>query len=423
MFLRYMDDKKKISPLLAVFITAFIDMLGIGIIIPISPALILNGSSSILPPDVSDHARHIIYGFFAATYPFFQFFGAPILGTLADRHGRKKILQISLLGTFIGYVLFAYAIYTHQIWLLFISRALPGFTGGNISIVLAAMADISKPEEKAKNFGIVGMAFGLGFILGPALGGVLSDSHNVSWFNAATPLCFTALLTLINIFYVYRQFPNTFKPVANRELTLMAGIHNLQKAFRLINMRVILLTMFLYSFGWSFFMQFNQIYLIEKFHFTQNQIAMLFAYIGVWIALTQGLLTRYIGKKVAPPEVLKVSLFGLAAIVVILLLPNQVYLLYLLNPFVAIFQGLTQPNLTSIVSSLASKDTQGEMLGIQQSIQSFAFAVPPVIAGFLLNFDVSLPMVVSSLMTVLAWGVFTFIFKESAKSTVHVAVE
>ena len=167
--------KKKVSPILAVFITVFIDMLGIGIIIPITPNLFLNPAQSILPPEFSEHSRNILYGFFAATYPFFQFFGAPILGTLADRFGRRKILQISLVGTFIGYVLFAFAIQSKLIWLLFLSRARPGCTGGNISIALAALADVSKPEEKAKNFGLVGMAFGLGFILGPTLGGILSS--------------------------------------------------------------------------------------------------------------------------------------------------------------------------------------------------------------------------------------------------------
>ena len=418
-----MTEKKKISPILAIFITVFIDMLGIGIIIPITPNLFLSPEHSILSPEISQHTRNILYGFLAATFPFFQFFGAPILGTLADKHGRKRILQITLVGTFIGYVLFAVAIHLKLVGLLFFSRALPGFMGGNIAIALAALADVSKPEDKAKNFGIVGMAFGLGFILGPALGGFLSDSTLVSWFNAATPLCFTALLTLVNMFYVYKQFPNTFTPTETKELTLFAGINNLKRAIGLVNMRVILLTIFLQAFGWSFFMQFNQIYLLQKFHFSIRQIGILFGYIGIWIAITQGGITRQVAKRFAPPEVLKFSLFGLAAAILIILLPREPYLFYFVNPFVAIFQGLTQPNQTSIVSSLASKENQGEILGIQQSLQSFAFTVPPIIAGFLLNFDIHLPMIFAAVMTLLAGLVFFFWFKESNASPVHVAVE
>ncbi len=417
------NGKKQISPLLAVFITVFIDMLGIGIIIPITPNLFLNPAQSILPPEMAEHTRNIMYGFFAATFPFFQFFGAPILGTLADRFGRKRILQISLIGTFVGYALFAYAIHTKLLWLLFVSRAIPGFMGGNISIALAALADVSKPEEKAKNFGIVGMAFGLGFILGPTLGGILSSPSIVSWFNPSTPLVFTAFLTVVNMIYVYKQFPETFVPVETKELTIFAGIHNLRKAIRMENMRVILLTIFFQAFGWSFFMQFNQVYLIHKFHFTNAQIGMLFGYIGIWIAITQGGITRQVAKRLAPSKVLRFSLFGLAMAILIVLVPDQPYLLYFCNPFIAIFQGLTQPNQTSIVSSLASKDSQGEMLGIQQSMQSFAFTIPPIIAGFLLNFDVRLPMIVAAAMTLLAGLVFFFAFNAEVAPVISTVIE
>lgn len=418
-----MNEPKKISPLLAIFITVFIDMVGIGIIIPITPSLFLNPAHSILPADFSHQTRNILYGFMAATFPFFQFFGAPILGTLADRYGRKRILQISLVGTFIGYVLFAMAIHLKLVGLLFFARALPGFMGGNISIALAALADVSKPEEKAKNFGLIGMAFGLGFILGPALGGFLASPDVISWFNPSTPLWFTALLTLVNMFYVSKQFPKTFTPGTAKEPTLLAGFHNLQKAFKLVNMRVILLTIFLQAFGWSFFMQFNQVYLLEKFRFTEKELGMVFGYIGIWVAITQGFIMRKLATRFAPPAILRLSIIGLSVAILIVLLPHQAWMLYLVNPLVAIFQGLTQPNQTSIVSSLASKENQGEILGIQQSLQSFAFTVPPILAGFMLNVDVRLPMVVAALFTLLAWLVFFFGFKTSEKSTVGVAVE
>ncbi len=418
-----MAEKKKISPILAIFITVFIDMVGIGIIIPITPGLFLNPDHSILSPEISQYTRNILYGFLAATFPFFQFFGAPILGTLADRFGRKRILQITLIGTFVGYVLFAFAIHLKLVWLLFFARALPGFMGGNISIALAALADVSKPDEKAKNFGIIGMAFGLGFIIGPTMGGLLSSHDMVSWFNAATPLYFTAFLTLVNMIYVYKQFPETFIPVASTQPSLLTGFRNLRKAIGLVNMRVILLTIFLQALGWSFFMQFNQVYLLQKFQFNSRQIGMVFGYLGIWVIITQGGITRQLAKRFAPPQILKWSLIGLAIAILLVLVPQQPYLLYLVNPFVAIFQGLTQPNQTSIVSSLGSSENQGEILGIQQSLQSFAYTVPPIIAGFLLNFDVRLPIIVASLMTLAGWMIFFFYFKTSHQSVVEVAVE
>lgn len=406
-----MSEKKRLNPTVAVFITIFIDLLGVGIIIPVFAPLIIENNHGIMPAGTSEATRNLVYGILTATFPFFQFFGAPILGTLADKYGRKKILQYSLIGTFVGYVLFALSIHFNILWLLFIARAIPGFMGGNISIVTASLADISKPEERAKNFGLIGMAFGMGFILGPFLGGVLSSSDTCRYFDYSTPMWFTALLTLVNMVYVRKQFPETFKPSAQGKVSLLTGINNVKKAFGLVNMRVILLTVFLQSFAFSFFMQFNQVYLIKKFRFDEKQIGILFGYIGLWIAFTQGVILRQVTKRLAPPQILRFSLMGLAFAILAILWPTQAWMLYLINPFMAIFQGLTQPNQTSIVSTLTPPENQGEMLGIQQSVTSLAFIFPPLIAGVIVSIDYRLPLVVSALVMLLAWANFYFRFE------------
>jgi DHA1 family tetracycline resistance protein-like MFS transporter len=406
-----MATKPKINPTLAVFITVFIDLLGVGIIIPVFAPLIIENSHGILPASFTESQRNLLYGVLTATFPFFQFFGAPILGTLADKYGRKRILQFSLMGTFIGYVLFALSIHYNILWMLFIARAIPGFMGGNISIVTAALADISKPEERAKNFGLIGMAFGMGFILGPFLGGILSSKEVCSWFNYSTPLWFTSLLTAINIYYVRNQFPETFKPSARGKVSLLTGIKNVQRAFHLVNMRVILLTVFLQSFAFSFFMQFNQVFLLKKFHFTEKQIGILFGYIGLWITITQGIIIRKVARHFLPSQILRISLLGLAVAIVLILLPSEAWMLYLVNPFIAIFQGISQPNQTSIVSTLTPPESQGEILGIQQSIASLAFTIPPLIAGLIVSFDFRLPLIASAVIMLLAWANFFFRFE------------
>lgn len=397
----------KSNPILAVFITVFIDMLGVGIIIPIFAPLIVRNEYGLMPLATSEATRNLTYGVLSATFAIFQFFGAPILGGLADKYGRKKILRFSLFGTFVGYVLFALAVHYRLLWLVFIARALPGFMGGNISIVLASLADISDPKDRAKNFGLVGMAFGLGFILGPFIGGTLGK------IDLALPLWCTAALTLLNIVLVIIQFPETFVPSGNGTVSLLTGIRNVKRALKMKELDVVFLTLFLQAFGFSFFMQFFQVYLIKQFDFSQVQIGQMFGYIGIWIAITQGGITRLVSKRFSSPQILQFTLLGLSLSLWLILGPSALWMLFVTQPLVALFQGLSQPNLTSIVSVLTPKDTQGEILGIQQSVQSLAFAIPPIIAGVVVSIDVRLPIFLAGLSIFIAWLVFVFGFRSA----------
>lgn len=397
----------KRNPILAVFITVFIDMLGVGIIIPIFAPLIVRNEYGLMPLATSEATRNLTYGVLSATFAIFQFFGAPILGGLADKYGRKKILRFSLFGTFVGYVLFALAVHYRLLWLVFIARALPGFMGGNISIVLASLADISDPKDRAKNFGLVGMAFGLGFILGPFIGGTLGK------IDLALPLWCTAALTLLNIVLVIIQFPETFVPSGSGTVSLLTGIRNVKRALKMKELDVVFLTLFLQAFGFSFFMQFFQVYLIKQFDFSQVQIGQMFGYIGIWIAITQGGITRLVSKRFSSPQILQFTLLGLSLSLWLILGPSALWMLFVTQPMVALFQGLSQPNLTSIVSVLTPKDTQGEILGIQQSVQSLAFAIPPIIAGVVVSIDVRMPIFLAGLSIFIAWLVFVFGFRSA----------
>ncbi|MGB7473517.1 MFS transporter [Trichococcus sp.] len=403
----------KVNPILPIFFTVFIDLLGLGIIIPILPAVILNPMAGLLPMDYDFSLRTIIYGFLIASYPLMQFFGAPMLGAFADRMGRRKILLASLLGTLVGYLLFAIGILTQNIWLLFIGRAIDGFTGGNISIAQSAIADISDASNRAKNFGLVGMAFGLGFVIGPYLGGKLSDPSILSWFDFATPFWFAAVLTAINILMVLKRFPETLKNKKTGRIDPLAGIKNIRKAFEIKEMRTIFAVIFLLTVGFNFFTQFFQVFLVGKFQFNQSQIGDLFAYMGIWIAVAQGAFLRPLSKRFSPMKILSVSSILLAATFPFLLLPDQAGWIYVIIPFIAIFQGLTQPNSTAIVSSMSDRSSQGEILGINQSIVSMAQALPPILAAFLTTININLPTLFAAGSTLAAWIVFVFVFKRS----------
>ena len=408
--------KNKKFVMLPIFFTVFLDLLGLGIVIPILPAVLLDPRSAVLPFSYDFSTRTLIYGFLIASYPLAQFFGAPILGSLADQKGRKKLLTISLLGTLLGYILFALGIMYNNIYLLFIGRILDGFTGGNISIAQSSIADISTPETKSRNFGLIGMAFGLGFIIGPYIGGKLADPSIISWFSYATPFWLSVILTSINILLVLLYFPETLVNISvASKVSILTGFKNIKKAFTYKDLRTMFLVGFLLTVGFNFFTQFFQVFLIGKFQFNQSKIGDLFAYMGIWIALSQGVFLRPLSKKYNPMSILSVCIILLALTFPLLLLPTKAIGIYLIIPFIAIFQGLTQPNSTAIISNLADKDRQGEILGINQSIMSLAQAIPPIIAGFITSISLNLPTIFAAGSTLVAWLVFRIFFIKQQK--------
>jgi len=404
---------KQKSLLVPIFLTVFIDMLGIGIIIPVLPALFFESSSDFFNGSLSYEDRSVIYGFLLAAFPVMQFFGAPILGALSDRYGRKPMLMISLAGTMVGYFLFAVALLNGNLWLLFFSRMLPGFTGGNISIVYSAIADISEGSERTKNFGFVGMAFGLGFILGPAIGGFLADETIVSWFNSSTPFWFTTLLTLLNIILVQLLFFETLQEKGTRAVSFLTGFRNIAYSFKMPNLRVIFAVSLLLTLGFAFFTQFFAVALIDKFSFSESDIGLFYAWVGIWLVITQGFLVPRLAKKYASSTLLKFTIFTLGASIFLVIFPNEVTWEYAIAPLIALSQGVSAPNLISVISNQASATQQGQILGINQSMQSFGAAIPPIIGGYLTAMDSLYPLIASAVVILLSWAVFVLFFRET----------
>jgi DHA1 family tetracycline resistance protein-like MFS transporter len=409
--------QKKFS-LLTIFLIVFIDMLGVGIIIPVIAPLFFS-PTGILPLGTSYETRAMLMGFLTASYPFAQFFGAPILGAMSDRFGRKPVLMASLSGTLVGYILFGFAVLTANIPLLFLSRMLDGFTGGNISVAMSTIADMTDKEHRAKNFGIVGMAFGLGFILGPYIGGKFADPNIVSWFNAATPFFFAAGLTGVNILMVIIRFSETLKKKIMTRISFTTGFRNIIKGFSMPNLRVMFTIVLLMTFGFTFFTQFFQVYLIEKFGYTSSQIGDVFAYIGLWIAFTQGFINRFISTRIPSHRVLRFTIIGLALTFPALLFPETTPVLLCVLPFVAIFQGLTQPNQNALISASAGAESQGEVMGINSSLQAFGQMIPPILAGFLITVDIRLPILVAGAFTFIAWLLYIIYFNEKRSRVFH----
>jgi DHA1 family tetracycline resistance protein-like MFS transporter len=358
------------------------------------------------------HHRTIIYALLVASFPLAQFFGAPYLGALADKIGRKKVLIYSLIGTAIGYVLFAVGIYYNLVWLLFVSRIVDGFSGGNIAIAFSSIADISTPETKTKNFGLIGAAFGLGFIIGPYIGGKLADPNIVSWFSYQTPYIVSAILAVINIFMVIYLYTETLGTPSTKPINIFQGFINLQNAFSAKASRTLFAVVFFSTLGFTMFTTFFVVFLSDRHQFTTSKIGDYFAFIGIFIAFTQGFLSRKLAH-ILPEKILKIVLLGLAAALVIVTVPDKIWILYLVSPLIALTQGMLGPNLQTLVSDSVGPEKQGEISGINQSVQSIAQALPPIIAAYLVSFGQSFALYGAAACTFIAWLVFVGFYRKS----------
>ena len=413
--------EKKALPI--VILTIFLDVLGVGILMPVLPQLIFRIFE---PAGYSYHTSLIILGWLTAIYPLMQFLSTPILGQLSDRYGRKSILGFSLFGTAIGYALFAIGIITKNIPLLFFARAMDGITGGNLSVARAVIADVSPPEKRTKNFGLIGAAFGFGFVMGPYIGarlaapnvsffGLLNTPH---WFGPAVPFWFTAILSVVNTLLVLFILPETHKHINTKlKMAWTKSIDNIRHAAAHPSLRIIFASEFLFWGGFTFFTTFFQILLIQKLGFKVNNVGDFFAYIGVCIALTQGLLTPRLAKRFTNRQILRVSIPGLGFALFLQTLPHNTTQLLMVAPFIALFNGLTMANISALVSLSADKKIQGEVLGIEASVQALAQAIPAIIAGYIAVLGVSVPVIVGG-SVVLAGGLVFNLFYRSAKTPV-----
>jgi DHA1 family tetracycline resistance protein-like MFS transporter len=392
----------------------FVDLVGISILFPIFPQLVTPGSPDVILPDGWTVAQgFILLGWLTAAYPLAQFLAAPILGQLSDKYGRKPVLIGSIIGTVLGYVLFAIGLATKNIPLLFASRILDGFTGGNISVAQAAVADISTAKNRAKNFGLIGMAFGLGFILGPYIGGKLADPSIVSWFNAATPFWFAAILSLFNIVLIALFLPETLKIKKTQRLDVTKPFHNIVDAFSKPGLRSVMPSSFLFTAGFTFFTTFFGVVLAQKFGFSPSSIGDYFAYVGLWIAISQGVIVGRVAKKYKDYQVLRVSLFITAfSLLGYALIPDGAFRwLFLVPPILATGNGLTMAFTSSIISRITPKELQGEALGINASVMALAQAFPAIIAGYVATVGLNVPIFVGSAIIGLAGISFWVFFK------------
>ena len=358
-----MASNKKSAAIGFIFITMLIDITGWGIIIPVIPKLI----KELIHGDISEAAKY--GGWLTFAYAITQFMFAPLIGNLSDKFGRRPIILISLFAFSMDYLLLAFA---PTITWLFIGRIIAGLTGASITTASAYIADVSTPENRAKNFGMIGAAFGLGFIIGPVIGGLLGQYGSRVPFYAAACLC------LLNFLYGYFILPESLSVDNRRNFNLkranpIGAFMNIRKRPSLYGLLFSLFLVYVASHSiqgnWSYFTMY-------KFHWDEKMVGISLGVIGLLVGLVQGVLIRWINPILGNEKsiyigldlyTLGLSLFAMATeswMVFVFLIP------YCLG-------GIAGPAMQAVISSKVDASEQGEIQGTLSSLMSASTIIGP----------------------------------------------
>lgn len=407
------EKQKKIFPVL--FGTLILDMVGIGMVIPLIPILFTDPSSpSFLLSGYSQSAQYFVAGSMIALFGLMQFIAAPILGELSDIFGRKRLLTVGVATLAVSQLLFGMGIKLASLPLLFFSRAVAGLAGANFSIAQASIADITAPKDRAKNFGIIGAAFGIGFILGPLLGGWIAKLAG----NASAPFWFAGALGALNVAFISFLLPETHvRKKEKRNFTLLKGIHNIREAFSDPDARPVYIASFLYMSGFSFFTSFIGILLVSRFSFSEASVGTFFAAVGAWVVVTQLVILRMMSKRFGELAILRYSLLSLAlGIALYPFMPSTAFL-YIFIPFLSIPQGLSMANMGALISKRVGAEKQGAALGINGSLLALSQGLIPILAGAFSGYiGIQAPFIAGAVFIVISWLVLFVLLKQNVNS-------
>lgn len=390
-----MHQSKTLSLWLVLFVI-FLDWMGIGLVYPMFSAMIFQPDSHLLDPQTSSTVRGWYLGILLAAMSIAQFFSSPILGSLSDQKGRKPLFLISLAIGIVGYVFSMLGVFAKSIIILIVARLFVGIAAGNAAVVGAAIADLSDKDSKTKNFGLYSMACGVGFTIGPFLGGRLSQT------SFSLPFLVGGLAVLLNFFLILFFFQETHHTRKSIPIRFDEGLRNVKKAFKIPGLRALFLTILIFAFGWSFFYEFIPVTWIAEYNFDASTIGLFYAYGAGFYAVSAGYLIRPIIKKYKNNVALFFALTSLGFVILLLIFPLNAIWIWIYLPVINFLASLTYPNYNAMISNWAGNDAQGELLGISQSLQSLAFALSPLIAGFSLGMNPHMPMILGGICILIA---------------------
>jgi DHA1 family tetracycline resistance protein-like MFS transporter len=361
------------SPLVPIFLIVSVDVLGLTIILPLLPFYAEKFGAS---PSV--------VGLLVSTYALCQLIAGPILGRMSDHMGRRPLLLVSQMGTFIGFLILAYA---NALWIIFLSRVIDGLTAGNLSLAQAYISDVTKPEDRAKSFGLIGIAFGMGFLIGPGISGYLSQFSYQYPIFAAAALSATSILA--TYFLLASTTPRPADAATPRKFKMLDW-GNYARYFRQPELAPLLWQFFAFTLAFSIFMSGFPLFAERRFAwhghpFGPKEVGYIYAYLGLLGVILQGGLIGPFVKAFGELTLVRAGFFFGMVGLAVLGFTYTIPLLLVVSAAASSGTGLVRAVLTSLITQKAGRSEQGVVLGLTQSLNSIAQIIAPAIGGLLID--------------------------------------
>lgn len=359
-----MENKRLFSIILVVFI----DLLGFSLILPLLPYYAQTFQAS-----------ETVTGLLIASYALMQLIGAPILGRLSDRFGRRPILIASVFGTFLGFLLLGFA---NTLWMLFASRIIDGTTGGNLSVAQAYISDVTDAKDRSKGLGMIGAAFGLGFIIGPVTGGLLSQwGYDVPAFVAAA-------ISLINLILIYTWLPESLTEEKRSQMTEKRPAITLKAllvAFQHPFTGSLLITRFFFGLAFAILQTIFALFALTKFNLSARDTGFVLTYVGVLSVIMQGFLVGRLTSRFREDLLITVSVALMGISLLGWALAPSVLWLYIIMTPTAMSGGLLNTLLSSTLTKAVEPQEIGGILGLSSAVESSTRIIAPILGGILLQ--------------------------------------
>jgi MFS transporter, DHA1 family, tetracycline resistance protein len=382
------EHKASAGAVVFIFTTIFLDLLGAAMLLPVLPYIVRLYDTDALT-----------VGLLSVIYSAAQFVAAPLLGWLSDRSGRRPVLLLSVLGSAIGYFIFGLG---GALWVLFLSRLIDGITGGNISTAQAYIADVTPPQQRARNFALMGAVFSLGFILGPAIGGALGQ------FSVTLPAFAAGTLSLLSAIFGYFMLPESL-PKAKRATapftwSAVNPIRAISDMAKLPNLGVLLLATFVFNFVYGAMATNFSVYTIERFRAQPLENAAVFMLVGtIGVIVQAGVVPRLVprfGEQRLALSGLALQVLGFVGIVV----APAFWALYLITALIGAGNAFMRPTLTALISNSVSFREQGKVAGVTASLTSLTYVFGPLWAGVTYDYIMpSAPYWTGAILLALTW--------------------